>query len=98
VNLFVKNPKDADRQVPRSAVLSMQASWHVIDISAIIDMIEFLAVNQMAFRGDNDSFANLTDENANTGVFLSLFEYTLRNDHHAETNKSIPSKCNIHKP
>uniref|UniRef100_A0A8C9YYB0 TTF-type domain-containing protein n=1 Tax=Sander lucioperca TaxID=283035 RepID=A0A8C9YYB0_SANLU len=47
-------------------------------LSAIIDAIEFLTVNQLPFRGDNDGFDSMSGDGC--GLFLSLFEYTLRKD------------------
>lgn len=47
-------------------------------LSSIIDMIEFLCANQLPLRGDQDAFSSLLD--GGSGLFLSLFQYTLRKD------------------
>ena len=47
-------------------------------LSSIVDVLEFLAVSHLPFRGDNDSYASMSDDGC--GLFLSLFEYTLRKD------------------
>ncbi|XP_063039724.1 uncharacterized protein LOC134434959 [Engraulis encrasicolus] len=47
-------------------------------LSSVIDVIEFLSVNQLPFRGDHDSFDSRDESGC--GLFLSLFEYTLRKD------------------
>ncbi len=47
-------------------------------LSSIVDMIEFLCTNQLPLRGDQDAFSSLLD--GGSGLFLSLFEYTLRKD------------------
>ncbi len=41
-------------------------------------MIEFLVVNHLPLRGSTDAFDSLTEDGS--GLFLSLFEYTLRKD------------------
>lgn len=58
-------------------------------------MIESLAVNRMAFRAD-DVFASMTDENANTGVFLLLYLSILCEKFiiMAKVTKSIPRYVN----
>lgn len=47
-------------------------------LSAIIDAIDFLTVNQLPFRGGNDGFDSMSGDGC--GLFLSFFEYTLRKD------------------
>lgn len=61
-------------------------------LSSIIDMIEFLCGNQLPLRGHQDTFSSLSD--GGSGLFLSLFEYTLRK--HPELKnavKTIPSSA-----
>ncbi|CAM4607110.1 unnamed protein product [Leuciscus chuanchicus] len=47
-------------------------------LSSIVDMVEFLVVNNLPLRGSTDAFDSLTE--GGSGLFLSLFEYTLRKD------------------
>ncbi len=47
-------------------------------LSSVVDMIEFLVVNHLPLRGSTDAFDSLTEDGS--GLFLSLFEYTLRKD------------------
>ncbi len=47
-------------------------------LSSVVDMIEFLVVNHLPLRGSTDAFDSLTKDGS--GLFLSLFEYTLRKD------------------
>ena len=61
-------------------------------LSSIIDVVEFLAVNQLPFRGDKDSFKDMSDDGC--GLFLSMFEYTLRKDEKLqEISKTIPGNA-----
>lgn len=45
-----------------------------------IKIQEFLVVNQLPLRGDIAVFASVLDDNSSMGLFLSLFEYTMRKD------------------
>ena len=47
-------------------------------VSAVVDIIAFLAVNQLPLRGDHDSLHSMSE--SGNGLFLSLFEYTLHKD------------------
>jgi hypothetical protein len=44
-------------------------------IKSIADMIQFLAINELPFRGDYDD-----EEGCEKGLFTSLFQYTLKKD------------------
>ncbi|KAG9283252.1 hypothetical protein AMEX_G2003 [Astyanax mexicanus] len=58
-------------------------------LSAIIDVVEFLAVNQLPFRGDHDAYSGMNEDGC--GLFLSLFEFSLRKDAElARISKTIP--------
>lgn len=57
---------------------------------AIIDIVEFLAVNQLPFRGDQDWFSKINNDGC--GLFLSLFEFSLRKDAKlVKITKTIPN-------
>ncbi|KAK0137976.1 Zinc finger MYM-type protein 1 [Merluccius polli] len=45
-------------------------------MSAIIDMVEFLGVNQMPLKGNMEAFDDMAD--GGSGLFLSLFDYTVK--------------------
>lgn len=47
-------------------------------LSSIVDMVEFLVVNNLPLRASTDAFDSLTE--GGSRLFLSLFEYTLRKD------------------
>ncbi|KAK0144461.1 Zinc finger MYM-type protein 1 [Merluccius polli] len=47
-------------------------------IGAIIDMLQFLAINRLPLRGSVEAFNSQGD--ASCGLFLSLFEYSVRKD------------------
>lgn len=47
-------------------------------VSSVVDMIAFLAENQLPLRGDHDSFQSMSEPGS--GLFLSLFEYILQKD------------------
>ncbi|CAM4732704.1 unnamed protein product [Leuciscus chuanchicus] len=57
---------------------SNQLARHRYYLSSIVDMVEFLVVNHLPLRGSTDAFDSLTE--GGSGLFLSLFEYTLRKD------------------
>ena len=58
-------------------------------VSAVVDIIAFLAVNQLPLRGDHDSLHSMSE--SGSGLFLSLFEYTLHKDAElAKIMESIP--------
>lgn len=63
-----------------------QLAWSGYYMSAIIHLIELLVANQLPLRGDNAGFSSMLDDGS-VGLFLSLFEYTLRKD-----------KCGLHQP
>ena len=61
-------------------------------VSTIVDMIAFLAVNQLPFRGDHDSVESMSE--SGSGLFLSLFLYTLQKDAElAKIMETIPRKA-----
>ena len=64
---------------------------------SIIDVVQFLCLNELAFRGDGKSELNTLyddDENEPSGLFLRLFEYTLKKDEKLRTiYKSIPKNA-----
>ena len=61
-------------------------------LSAIIDVVEFLAVNQLPFRGDHDRYSAMNENGC--GLFLSLFEFALRKDAElARIAKTIPGNA-----
>ena len=51
-------------------------------IGAIIDMLQFLAINRLPLRGSVGAFKSQGD--ASCGLFLSLFEYSVRKDQELE--------------
>ena len=50
--------------------------------SAIMDIVLFLAANELPFRGDNDTAPDLNDavQSTGCGLFLKLFDYTMQRD------------------
>ena len=66
-------------------------------MASIIDVVQFLCLNKLAFRGDGKSGLNTLfddDENEPSGLFLRLFEYTLKKDEKLRTiYKSIPKNA-----
>ncbi|KAM3877134.1 uncharacterized protein ACN63O_013827 [Diretmus argenteus] len=68
-------------------------------ISAIIDMLEFLVVNQLPLRGDNAGFARMLEDDNSIGLFLSLFEYTMRKDAElTNITRTIPQNARYTSP
>lgn len=62
-------------------------------VSSIVDIVEFLATNQLPLRGKLDAFGTMSE--GGSGLFLSLFEYTLRKDTQlAKIIKTIPHNAN----
>ena len=60
-------------------------------MSSVIDMLEYLVVDQLPLRGDNAGFASVLDQNISMGLFLSLSEYTMRKDPElTRKTKTIP--------
>lgn len=71
---------------------SDQLARHRFYVSAIIDVLEFLVSNELPLRGDIDS-VNSGGE-AGSGLFLSLFNYTLRqNQELAKVFCTIPKNA-----
>lgn len=65
-------------------------------MSAVIDMLEFLVVNQLPLGGDNAGFVSVLDDNSSMRLFLSLLEYTIRKDPELTgTTKTIPQNVAI---
>ena len=68
-------------------------------MSAVIDMLEYLVVNQLPLRGHNAGFASVLDENSAMGLFLSLFECTMRKDPELiRITKNNPTECTLYRP
>ncbi|XP_041860486.1 uncharacterized protein LOC121652026 [Melanotaenia boesemani] len=86
--------KDKERRIHTSKEISTlintdQLQHNRYYVSAIIDVVEFLAVNQLPFRGDHDAFIGMNKDGC--GLFLSLFEFSLRKDAElAKIAKTIP--------
>ncbi len=58
-------------------------------ISSIVDILAFLATNQLSLRGKLDAFDKMSERGC--GLFLFLFEYTFRKDEQlAKVIKTIP--------
>lgn len=59
-------------------------------------MIEFLTINKLPFRGSNDYYSGAVDNVAygSSGLFLALFEYTLRKESELEkVHKTKPGSA-----
>ena len=69
-------------------------------MSSVIDMLEYLVVDQLPLRGDNAGFASVLDQNISMGLFLSLFEYTMLKDPEGSDtdNKNNPTECTLYQP
>lgn len=66
-------------------------------VSALIDVVGFLAENQIPFRGSLDNFEDMSD--GHSGLFLSLLNYTLKKDTElAEIIKHIPRNASYTSP
>ncbi len=77
--LWKDREKRAERGLEISTMVnSNQLARNRYYLSSVVDMIEFLVVNQLPLRGSTDAFDSLTEDGS--GLFLSLFEYTLRKD------------------
>ena len=75
-------------------VNSDQLARNRLCVSAIVDIIEFLVSNELPLRGDVDSV--YSRDEAGSGLFLSLFDYTLRqNQELAKTFNTIPKKTQV---
>uniref|UniRef100_H2ZUD4 TTF-type domain-containing protein n=1 Tax=Latimeria chalumnae TaxID=7897 RepID=H2ZUD4_LATCH len=73
-------------------VNSDQLAMNRYYLSSIIEIVEFLAINELPFRGSSDSIDNVAE--GSCGLFLSLFEYTLRKDPElAKVDKTIPGNA-----
>ncbi|KAL0146682.1 hypothetical protein M9458_058022 [Cirrhinus mrigala] len=73
-------------------VNSDQLSRNRLYVSAIIDIIEFLVSNELPLRGAVDSIEDRGQ--AGSGLFLSLFDYTLRkNKELAQAFSTIPKNA-----
>lgn len=68
-------------------------------MSAIIDMVEFLVVNQLPIHGDDAGFASVLDDSGSMGLFLSLLEYSMRKDPElTRITKTIPQNARYTSP
>ncbi len=63
-------------------------------MSAVVVVIAFLAVSQLPFKGDQDSVESMSE--SGSGLFLSLFEYTLQKD--AELAKIMETIYTVQRP
>lgn len=75
--------KDREKQAESGLEISTMVNSNQLArnryyLSSVVDMIEFLVVNHLPLRGSTDAFDSLTEDGS--GLFLSLFEYTLRKD------------------
>ena len=60
-------------------------------IKSIGEVIQFLVVNKLSFRGNYNDL-----EEKETGLFENLFEYTMKKDKTlAAIAKTMPSKCTV---
>lgn len=64
-----------------------QLAYNRYYVSSIIDILTFLAVNHLPFRGDTEAWESMGQTGC--GLFLSLFEYTLEKD--PQLAKIIPT-------
>ncbi|CAK6983693.1 zinc finger MYM-type protein 1-like [Scomber scombrus] len=86
--------RDKERRIHTSKEISTLINTDQLQrnryyLSAIIDVVEFLAVNQLPFRGDHDAYSAMNEDGC--GLFLSLFEFELRKDAElAKIAKTIP--------
>lgn len=63
-------------------------------VSSIMEMIQFLSVNELAFRG-----TFYIDENSENGLFASFYEYTIKKDSKlADISKRIPKNASYLSP
>ncbi|KAL7395107.1 hypothetical protein ABVT39_010232 [Epinephelus coioides] len=86
--------RDKERRIHTSKEISTLINTDQLQrnryyLSAIIDVVEFLAVNQLPFRGNHDAYSDMNEDGC--GLFLSLFEFALRKDAElAKIAKTIP--------
>ena len=66
-------------------------------ISSLIDVIEFLGTHQLAFRGTVDeAFSSMED--GGSGLFLSLLNFSMKNDPRlTENSQNGSKKCYVYK-
>ena len=89
--------KEKEMQCNTGSVISTMVNSHQLAqnrlyVSAIVDIIEFLVSNELPLRGEVDSVDG-RDE-AGSGLFLSLFDYTLRqNQELAKAFSTIPKNA-----
>lgn len=75
-----------------SLVNSHQLERNRAYLSAIVDIIEFIAVNQLPFRGSVDAVDARGEEGC--GIFLALMDFTLKKDKElAKIFSTIPSNA-----
>lgn len=87
-----KNLRTSARNKISTLVNSAQLSQNHIYISGIVDIIEFLVSNELALRGSIDSIDSWNESGC--GHFLSLFQYTLRqNKDFAQAFSTIPKNA-----
>ncbi len=75
-----------------SLVNSAQLERNRAYLSAIVDIIQFIAVNQLPFRGSVDAMDARGEEGC--GLFLAMMDYTLKKDKElAKIFTTIPSNA-----
>lgn len=88
-------------QEVNTLVNSTQLDKNRYYLSCIVDIIKFLSTNELPLRGDQESCgAELdTDSVSSAGLFIKLFEYTLRKDEKLrDVMKSIPKNAKYTSP
>ena len=79
---------------------------HRYYVTAVMETIQFLAINELPLRGDKDggyefhpTEQDTIEDNIPSGLFMRLFEYTLAKDSKlAEIHKDIPALCKYTSP
>ena len=58
------------------------------NLSAIVDAIKFLAVNELLFRGKEENLGSL-----HSGLFLQLMEFSFKDKKLLQISRSIPNNA-----
>ena len=88
-------------QKRRSLYISLSKSFRKnrYCLSSIVDEVQFLCLNELAFQGDGKlgiNTLNEDDENESLVLCMRLFEYTLKKDEKLRTiYKSIPKNASF---
>jgi len=88
-------------QEVNTLVNSTQLDKNRYYLSCIVDIIKFLSTNELPLRGDQESCGAVldTDSVSSAGLFIKLFEYTLRKDDKLrDVIKSIPKNAKYTSP